>query len=168
MTSDDISFPVALALGSNLGDRLGYLKKAVAALGACMEIEAISSVYEAPALYVQDQPPFLNAVLTGSTKLKPLSFLWSIKNIEIELGRAPTFRYGPRIVDIDLLLYSDVVTGTPELTLPHPRMHERPFVLQPLNEIASQWMHPVFRKTISDLAAALPSAPLDCLGKLLP
>jgi len=166
MTDNPLS-PVALALGSNLGDRLEFLRRAKKALGACIDIKAVSSVYETKPAYVTDQPPFLNAVVLGTTKLEPLALLWTVKDIENELGRTPTFRYGPRVIDIDILFYGDAILETPELKIPHARMHERDFVLHPLSELAPDWKHPKIGKTASEMLTLLPSATMPCLGPIL-
>ena len=165
--TDKPPIPVALALGSNLGDRLDYLRKTVKALASCVEITALSPVYETAPAYVTDQPVFLNAVVAGTTKLEPLALLWAIKNIEREIGRTPTFRFGPRIIDIDILFYDDLVIETPELTIPHARMQERDFVLQPLRDIAPEWKHSKTGQTVSEMLALLPGSTMACMGKLL-
>ncbi|HNQ66552.1 MAG TPA: 2-amino-4-hydroxy-6-hydroxymethyldihydropteridine diphosphokinase [Smithella sp.] len=160
--------PVALALGSNLGDRFASLRKAVEALASCVEISSASPVYETAPAYVTDQPAFLNAAVIGTTKLEPLPLLWALKNIERDVGRTPTFRYGPRVIDIDIIFYGDTILETPELILPHPRVFERDFVLKPLADIAPSWKHIKLGKTVTEMLAALPSNTLSCLGSLLP
>ncbi|HBM90922.1 MAG TPA: 2-amino-4-hydroxy-6-hydroxymethyldihydropteridine diphosphokinase [Rhodospirillaceae bacterium] len=147
---------VCLALGANLGDRLAALKAAREALEPFVEILDLSSVYETTPAYVMDQPLFLNAALLGKTKFDPRGLLYSVKNVELEIGRKPTFRYGPRVIDIDIIFYGDEVMKTPELTLPHDSIAERSFVLRPLTEIASDWVHPVLGKSARDLLNALP------------
>lgn len=155
---------VALALGANVGDRAAKLREAFDAVRPWIEVEAISPLYETPAAYVTDQPPFYNAALIGATSLEPLPLLWTLKKLESELGRVPTFRYGPRVIDLDLLLYGDLVLSSAELVVPHPRMAEREFVLRPLADIASDWSHPQSGLTVSqmldrvsgDLARRLP------------
>jgi len=166
MTDNPLS-PVALALGSNLGDRLEFLRRAKKALASCIDIQAVSSVYETKPAYVSDQPPFLNAVVFGTTKLEPLALLWTVKDIENELGRTPTFRYGPRVIDIDIIFYGDLVLETPELKIPHVRVQERDFVLRPLSEAAPNWKHPKTGKTASEMLALLPSVTMPCLGPIL-
>src|SRR5262249_47937033 len=100
---------VALALGSNLGGRLAALRSAIEQLPLNVKITAISPVYETRPVYVTNQPAFLNAVLIGETRLSPLPLLWSIKELEAELGREPTFHYGPRLIDIDVIYYDDEI-----------------------------------------------------------
>ncbi len=161
------SFRVALALGSNLGDRFDALRRAVDVVKTCVEITAVSRVYETPAAYVKDQPAFLNAAVLGTTKLDPLTLLWNLKSVERKLGRMPTFRYGPRVIDIDILFFCGRVLETPELTIPHPRIEERDFVLYPLNDIVPDWKHPVTQKTVAEMLSALPKSGIECLGKAL-
>ena len=163
-----LAIPVALALGSNLGDRLDSLRQAITALSPYVEITAISLVYETEPLYVTDQPAFLNAVIIGTTKLEPLALLWTAKDIESEIGRTPTYRYGPRVIDIDIIFYGDKIVDTPELSIPHRRMAERDFVLHPLNDIVPEWKHPINGLTVAEMCALLPSCSVTSLGALLP
>ncbi len=145
---------VYLGLGSNLGDRHGRLIEALDRLQAYVSIEAISSIYETEPWGYADQPHFLNAVCSGETGLAPEELLARVKTIETELGREPAFRYGPRAIDIDLLLYDDVIVEQDQIQVPHPHLHERDFVLAPLNEIAPDAVHPGLRKTIGEISAA--------------
>jgi 2-amino-4-hydroxy-6-hydroxymethyldihydropteridine diphosphokinase len=143
-----------IGLGSNLGDRQGYLDRAIQALQnhADIEVTQISSYYETEPLGgPADQPDFLNAVIEVATDLSPEELLDALRDIERDLGRVRRERYGPRTIDLDLLLYGDRVLDHPDLTIPHPRMHERGFVLEPLAEIAPQALHPVLGKTASQL-----------------
>jgi dihydropteroate synthase/2-amino-4-hydroxy-6-hydroxymethyldihydropteridine diphosphokinase len=146
---------VYLGLGSNLGDRYGHLIAALDRLQAHVTIDAISSIYETEPWGYADQPRFLNAVCCGETDLTPPGLLSVIKAIEVELGREPTFRYGPRTIDIDLLLYDAAIVEQDHLQVPHPQLHERDFVLAPLNEIAPHVVHPRLEKTIEALSVAL-------------
>ncbi len=132
-----------LSLGSNLGDRLQQLRGAVAALEkAGVSLPALSPVYETAPWGHTDQPPFLNMAAAARTNLPPLELLRLLKQIERELGRQPAERWGPRLIDIDLLFYDDQVVEEDELVVPHPRLHERAFVLVPLAEIAPDFRHP--------------------------
>lgn len=144
-----------LALGSNIGDRLANLRRAVAALSPVVSVQAQSPVYETPAWGYVDQEPFLNMVLKAETVLAPAALLAHLKRLESELGRTPSFRWGPRLIDIDILLYDELVISTPELTIPHPRLPERAFVLVPLADLAPGLVHPVLGQPISELLAAL-------------
>ena len=147
---------VAIGLGSNLGDRLGVLRAAVAELAPYVVVTALSPIYATPPAYVTDQPPFLNAALLGTTHLTPLALLWSLKEIERELGRQPSFHHGPRLIDLDLIFYGDMAVHAPEITLPHPRLAEREFVLRPLIHLAPDWRHPETGLTIAAMLEALP------------
>ena len=150
---------VCLALGSNLGDRLANLEAAIARLAPAVEVAARSAVYETAPMYVTDQPAFLNMAVRGETALAPEALLAHLKAIEAELGRrSGGVRFGPREVDLDILLYGDVVLATPALELPHPRMAERAFVLRPLADVAAEVRHPVLGRTIAELLAEAPGA----------
>ncbi|NTU63545.1 MAG: 2-amino-4-hydroxy-6-hydroxymethyldihydropteridine diphosphokinase, partial [Chloroflexi bacterium] len=127
---------VYLGLGSNLGDRHGRMIEALDRLQAYMTIDSISSIYETEPWGYADQPRFLNAVCGGEADLTPHKLLGVVKTIEAEMGREPTFRYGPRAIDIDILLYGEAVIDQVDVSIPHAHLHERDFVLAPLTEIA--------------------------------
>jgi 2-amino-4-hydroxy-6-hydroxymethyldihydropteridine diphosphokinase len=143
---------IYLALGSNLGDRRAHIAAAVARLAPAVAVERVSSLYETEPAYVLDQPRFLNAALRGRTALEPAALLTLLKRIERELGRSAGVRYGPRVIDLDILLYGDQALTTEVLTIPHPRMAERPFVLVPLAEIAPDLTPPGWTTTVGALA----------------
>ncbi len=146
---------VFIALGSNLGDREAHLQAARAALRRVVWFTGVSPIYETAPWGYTDQPPFLNQVVMGLTALSPHALLTFLKTTERRLGRQPTFRYGPRVVDLDLLFYDQLVLETPELVIPHPRLHQRAFVLVPLHDLAPHWRHPVFGRTVTDLLDAV-------------
>jgi len=147
---------VLIALGSNLGDRAGFLLGAVAALssGALADI-ALSPIYETAPLGPPGQGPYLNAVLAGRTRLSPRALLDELLAIENSFGRQRKERWGPRTLDLDLLDYADQVLDEPGLQLPHPRLHERAFVLAPLADVAPNWHHPLLGETAAELLAGL-------------
>jgi 2-amino-4-hydroxy-6-hydroxymethyldihydropteridine pyrophosphokinase len=144
---------VYLALGSNVGNRAANLKAAIAALPPQMEVKAKSRVYETPPWGYTNQEKFLNQVVKARTYLEPEPLLKHLKRLEVALGRVPTFQYGPRLIDIDILLYNDLVFDSADLKIPHPQMHERGFVLLPLMDIAPDLVHPVKKQTIRQLIA---------------
>jgi len=127
---------VYLALGTNLGNRSENLVKVCAELKNFVQIERVSHIYETPPWGITDQPKFLNQVLEVTTLLSPQDLLKAVKEIEVKLGRVPAERYGPRLIDIDLLVYGCHEVSSPNLTIPHPRLTERAFVMVPLAEIA--------------------------------
>ena len=143
---------VYLALGTNLGDRPANLKQAIAALTPQMEVKAKSQVYETPPWGFEDQPKFLNQVIKANTYLDPEPLLKHLKRLEVALGRKESFPNGPRLIDMDILFYDDLVLEKPSLVLPHPRLHERGFVLLPLLEIAPNLVHPVHKKSVREMA----------------
>jgi len=142
---------VYLALGTNLGDRAENLRRALAALPPAFTVEAASPAYETAPMYVTAQPNFLNMACRAQTSLLPLEALRVLKLLETSLGREASIRFGPRLIDLDLLFYEDLVFESPELILPHPRLHERTFVLVPLADIAPDFVHPVLKQTIATL-----------------
>ena len=147
MTEQD----VYLGLGSNVGDREANLAAAIEALGRHMMVVRVSAIYETEPVGYEKQQPFLNAACHVMTSLSPQESLEVSRSIELEMGRLRTFRNGPRVIDIDILLYGDVVLQSPDLVLPHPGIPDRLFVLTPLAEIAPDVMHPGLHKSIGQL-----------------
>jgi 2-amino-4-hydroxy-6-hydroxymethyldihydropteridine diphosphokinase len=158
---------VYLGLGSNLGDRDVTLRAAVERLAPAVRVTRVSSVWDTAPLLVEDQPRFHNAAAVGVTRLEPLALLHELKRIETALGRIPGPRYGPRPVDIDILLYDDLILTSPELTIPHPGLAERAFALAPLAEIAPTAWVPTFQCDVQTLAAAAPANDVRRLRPLL-
>ena len=146
-----------LSLGSNIGDREGNLREAARRLGAVGRVAAVSSFYETEPVEFTEQPWFLNCAVALETELTPQELMTAILGIEKAMGRQRVQKKGPRMIDIDILLLGNAVLDTAEVTIPHPAMHERRFVLEPLVEIASEARHPVLNKTIRELRDALPS-----------
>lgn len=158
---------VYLSLGSNLGDRAANLETAIESLAEMGAVLARSCVYETEPVDVTGQPWFLNCVIALETELMPKQLLSRVLAIEQKLGRRRTQNKGPRTIDIDLLLFGGSIVDTPALTIPHPAMHERRFVLEPLAEIAPDVRHPVFKRTVREMLAALP-AKSDAVRKFRP
>ncbi len=142
---------VYLALGSNLGDRLEQLHRAQEAMQPAVCIVETSPVYETPPWGFLDQPAFLNQIVKGETELPPTELLVLLKGIEVSMGREPTVRNGPRPIDLDILFYDDLVLDGPKLSIPHPRMEGRGFVLVPLADLAPDLRHPVSGKTVREM-----------------
>lgn len=146
---------VHIALGSNLGDRSANLEAAIAALPPAVEVTRRSAVYETEPEYIADQPAFLNMAVCGETRLEPQELLLRLKAIERQLGRRPARRYGPRVIDLDIVFFGDRIVAVPGLAIPHPRMSERAFVLTPLSDIAADVRHPVTGETVLNLLEKL-------------
>ena len=144
---------VYLALGSNLGDRLANLRAALDALEPEVQALAESGIYETPPWGYTEQPAFLNMALKAETELEPRKLLKHLKKIEAGLGREVSFRYGPRKIDLDILFYEDLILNDEALVIPHPRLHERAFVLVPLADVAADFIHPVLHQTVKDMLA---------------
>jgi len=142
---------VFIALGSNLGNRGENLRKAIEALAPHVAVRKQSSIYESVPQGVGPQPLYLNMVIAGETTLLPLLLLGQLKKIEANLGREENTHNLPRPIDLDIIFYGEKIMEKPELTIPHPRMHERAFVLAPLSELALFHMHPKLQKPVIDM-----------------
>jgi 2-amino-4-hydroxy-6-hydroxymethyldihydropteridine diphosphokinase len=152
---------VYLALGSNLGNRRAKLRATIGLLPPQMAVKQKSPVYETPPWGYTDQPPFLNQVVKVLTYMEPLPLLKHLKRLERVLGREQSFENGPRLIDIDILFYDDLAIENQDMTLPHPRLHERAFVLVPLADIAPDLVHPVLGKTVSELLQAVDTTGIE-------
>ena len=148
---------VAIALGSNMGNRLAHLQQAINAIKLCgFQITALSSVWETAPWGDTDQPRFLNMCLTADTEMSGADALDGVKKIEKDLGRTVSRHWGPREIDIDIIIFGEEIIRTEKLTVPHPMMQDRAFVLCPLAEIAPDMKHPVLNKSVKELFEALP------------
>lgn len=146
-----------LLIGGNMGDRKGFLATACAEIGkACGKLLQQSSLYETAAWGKEDQEAFLNQALELETPLDAETLLQNLLVIEEKLGRKRDIRYGPRIIDIDILFFNHIIIESEGLTIPHPQVQNRRFALEPLNEIAPDYIHPVLQKNISQLLAKCP------------
>ena len=142
-----------IGFGSNIGDRLAYIQSAIHTLSeiAGITLQKISSIYTTDPVGYESQAQFLNGVAAIQTSLSPLSLLHALKDIETAIGRKHRTRWGPREIDLDILIYGDLYVQTQKLVIPHPEMHLRGFVLVPLAEIAPDLVHPVFQESIQIL-----------------
>mgnify|MGYP001767264869 CR=1 FL=1 len=144
---------IYLSLGSNLGNRRANLKKALGLLGESVEIVKVSSLYDTEPVGVGEQPRFLNMVCRIDTDMSPVQLLSFVKGIEADMGRDLSLTNAPRVIDVDIIFHGDTIMESPELTIPHPRMRDRAFVLVPFAEIAPAVFHPVTGERVGDLAA---------------
>ena len=149
----NINHTVYLSLGTNLGNRTENLKQAITSLPPQMTVKKKSKIYETPPWGYTDQEPFLNQVILATTYLEPEPLLKHLKRLEVALGRKASFRYGPRLIDIDILFYDDLILETPALIIPHPHVHERGFVLVPMMDIAPDHVHPATKKSTREMIA---------------
>jgi len=155
-----------LSTGSNLGDKLENCRSGLAALDQTegIHIDAVSAFYMTEPMEYSDQPWFVNAAVRIRTTLNPLDLLTTLKALERKSGRKDSgIRFGPRTLDFDIIFYNDIVLETPSLIVPHPRLHEREFVLRPICDLAPELMHPVLKKTAAELLAALETDGHQCI-----
>ncbi len=145
-----------LSLGSNLGNRAGNLRQAIECLGDVGEVIRVSSLYETEPVEVTEQPSFLNCAVAMNTEADPEELMADLLAIERKMGRIRSFSKGPRLIDIDILLFGSEIHKSAGLTLPHPAMHLRRFVLAPMAEIAPNVVHPVLRRSMEQLLQSLP------------
>jgi len=149
-----------VGLGGNLGDRYGNIARAIDKLrlvSATRVVEQSTDYLTAP-VGPQEQPNFVNSAVKITTDLAPQELLAALKAIEKSLGREETYRHGPRVIDLDILLYDNEIIDTDDLKIPHPEMHKREFVLEPLCEIAPEAWHPVLKQTVREMLQALRNA----------
>ncbi len=142
---------VFLGIGSNVGEKIPYIKKAVTLLSKILTDMEKAPLYISKAVGFEDQPDFINTVISGYTDIEPYELFKKVKDIEKKVGRIKRFRWGPREIDIDILFYGNLLIEKDDLIIPHPRIHERDFVLKPLSDLDPNFVHPVFKKTVKEL-----------------
>ena len=147
--------PVCIGLGTNMGDREANLRTALELLQPLVKCEAVSDIFETEPVGAVEQDWFLNMALRGTTGLDTFELLAELQRIEDAMGRKRLIDKGPRIIDLDILLYSSTIHHTKSLTVPHPELHRRAFVLLPLAQVAADWIHPVLGATVQELLQKL-------------
>lgn len=165
MNNSNAQHIVYIGLGTNLGNRKKNLAAARNALSPQVILLEASPIYETKPWGYSNQPDFLNQVVKTQTKLNPLDLLAYLKQCEVSLGRIPSFKYGPRLVDMDILFFDDLILETPALTIPHPEIPKRAFVLAPLTDIAPDMIHPILGRSIRQL---LKKVDMDEVKKISP
>lgn len=159
---------VYIALGSNMNNRAQNIIEALRSLRNLGVVKTTSYLYESEPMYHLDQSAFMNAACHLKTSLEPIELLSAIKSIESSIGRTASFRNGPRLIDIDIILYGDRVVNSPSLEIPHPRMCERGFVLRPLCDINMEIQHPLRNESLADLLSALPIEDFKAVKRVVP
>ncbi|MFO7662425.1 MAG: 2-amino-4-hydroxy-6-hydroxymethyldihydropteridine diphosphokinase [Chloroflexota bacterium] len=157
---------IYLGLGSNLNDRYANLRRALAELQEQVDITAVSPVFSTRPWGMADQPKFLNICIEATTSLSPLKTLHFIKRIEQKMGRLPSEKWGPRLIDIDILFYDSLVIADEELIIPHPHIAERAFVLAPLATIIPDFRHPQIGETVQEMLDRIGSEEVDQLFEM--
>jgi 2-amino-4-hydroxy-6-hydroxymethyldihydropteridine diphosphokinase len=152
---------VYLSLGTNVGQRHQNLERAIAGLGEVMVVTAVSPIYQTPPWGLTDQPDFLNLCLAATTSLTPLDLLHFTQQLEKDLGRVKTARWGPRLIDIDILFYDNRILHSDKLVIPHPEIAQRAFVLIPLADIAPDLVHPQTGQTVAEMITAVDAAGIE-------
>ncbi len=156
-----MEYHTIIALGSNLGDRAANLQTAIQKMHPVVRVTQASPIYQTPPWGITDQPWFLNQVVRGTTLLPPLNLLTFLKDLELKIGRQPAARFGPRLIDLDILFYDDLVLESKSLTIPHPELHKRAFVLVPLLDVAPDWIHPVIGQRTAELLEQVDSREIE-------
>ena len=146
---------IFLGLGSNVGNKKQNLEKAIKKMGEKISMISVSKFYETEPWGYKDQDKFLNVAVSGKTKLTPMQLLNFVEQIEKEIGRIKRFKWGPREIDVDILFYDDFIYKNKFITIPHPFIQEREFVLKPLMDLDPNFVHPVFKKTVRQLCEKL-------------
>jgi 2-amino-4-hydroxy-6-hydroxymethyldihydropteridine diphosphokinase len=157
---------VYFALGSNQGQSIENLKKAIKLLNASVTVIQSAPIYQSHAVGYTDQPDFTNTALIGNTALKPLPLLKFLKQTELQVGRIERFRWGPREIDIDIIFYDDLILKSDILTIPHPEFNSRDFVLQPICDINPNFIDPISKQSVQNILNNLPSSQKSGLKRL--
>lgn len=157
---------IYIALGSNLGERLDNLRAAIGSMSPAIQVLKESKIYETPPWGYEDQPAFLNMVVKTETELEPEPLLKYLKHIEAKMGRENSVHWGPRLIDLDILFYDQLVLDSNPLIIPHPNLHERAFVLVPLADVGADFVHPVLETRIDKLLQTVDASDIHPLPEL--
>ncbi len=159
---------VYLSLGSNIGEKIYYINQAISMINKIdgTNITAISSIYNTPPIGYTEQDFFLNCAVEIMTTLTPIQLLHQIQSIEKTLGRERTIKWGPRSIDIDIIFFDQLIINEPDIQIPHPHLQDRAFVMLPLNDINSEFLHPYYKKTVRELLSQLPTEELRYINIL--